>query len=166
MFNLNLYLKRVTETFAELQTPGDHYARVSSIFNIEEVLHKMRTLQGIIIMPVDAHDGVLGDNGHDQFRDQPQQRFYILQKVKIGDIDERATALDQCKALAKRIIFKMQTDKMEGRNGLQFVSLARITYISVGPIADNYHGIEIFIDLVQKMWETPPTLTTTENFDL
>lgn len=166
MFKLTTYLKRITETFSEFQSQGEHFARASSITELDEVLAKIRNLKGFIVVAINSLDGNMGDRGHDHYRDEPHHRFYILQKTKPLDHDAKELALEQSKALAKKIIYKMLLDKTEGKNGLQFIDLSRVHYISVSPVADSYHGIEIFFDTVEKMWEQPPTLSTEENFEL
>ncbi len=165
-FKLTVYLKKITETFTEFQTEGEHFARASSITELDEILAKLRSLKGFILVAIDSRDGNMGDRGHDHYRDEPHHRFYILQKVKLLDHDAKERALDDCKALGKKIIYKMLTDRTNGKNGLRFVDLSRIHYMTVGPIGDNCHGIEMFVDTVEKMWEQLPVLNADENFEL
>ena len=164
MFNHIQYLRNVTQHFTDFATPGQHFTRASGIGEIEELLMKMKDVKNYIIVAIDSLDGSAGDNRNDVYLDTQHFRFYILKKTKLNDFDARETELKNIKAIGKKIIYKMREDKRSARNGLLFLEIDRIPYITVGPLADGYIGIEFFFNLVEKLFDGTTTLTADENF--
>lgn len=163
MFNLNNYLRQLVGKFDEFKTPGEHFARASGIGEIEELLMNIKNIKGIVVVAIDTQDGTAGDNGNDVYLDVTNHRFYLLKKTKLNDFQARENTLTELKNLAKKIIYKMREDKRNARHGLLFADLTRIPYITVGPLADGYIGLELFFNTVQKLL-SETNITDDENF--
>lgn len=169
IFNLVKYLEAVRDNFTEFQTEtGKKLSRVNSIAGLEEFLSTLHTnTKHLHILAVVQPDGVLQDpNRSDNYTDTPYHRFYIVGKVGFNDHDAKEELITRCKATGFKIFGKMLKDRTFRKNGLEGLDFGRIPYMGIGPIGDNYFGVEFSFNTNNTAEFKTETLTKEEDFTL
>ena len=160
MWNFLTYMKAIAVSLKDIQhTPSTHrFFRASNLVELEELLQGLVTAPSDrpVMVVIDAYEGTIGDQSTDNYLDVQLYSFYILKKVEISDMGDREGVLAACKATARKIISRMIKDKeydATGRipaTGMKNLDTSNIAYMTVGPLADNFHGIEVMFSITQE----------------
>jgi len=157
-FDFITYMSDVAEKLKEIQhsLQNRRFHRVSSIANIEELLSNMGNTEGLQLLVVDAYDGRFIDNNSSNLLDSRLFTFYVVKNIQEAtDFDEKQEALKQCRLVSKKILSKLFLDKLtdsqaKTETGLRNLDRQSVRYLTVGPIGDNYHGIETIFTILEK----------------
>jgi len=150
-FNFITYMENVAETLKDiLHTEAKpRFHKISNLAELEQLLQSGVETEGIQLLVLDNKEGGLIDNGSAGLFDDEYFIFYLLQNISVSDMDERSTVLSSLKATGKKILSKMFKDMHDdgnlphdNRSGLYDLDRNSIRYITIGPIGDNYHGIQ------------------------
>ena len=157
-FDFITYMQTIATNLKDIQhtaeTPRFH--KISSIANLEELLQTTIVTNGIQMLVLDTHEGGIIDNDAAGLFDDMYYTFYLVQNLDITDMSERQTTLAALKLSCKKIMSKMFKDMKDDGNkaiddriGLNMLDRNSIRYLTVGPMGDNYQGIQVTFTLAE-----------------
>lgn len=118
------------------------FFRVSGLTRLEELLFNLPEASFPAVIVENNQNGSLGDRSpSDNFIDIPYYEFSVIQRTEFNDHDAIESAKEQCKAIGMKIISRMIRDKRYMANGLTFLDVNSINYLTFGPIADHTFGV-------------------------
>lgn len=150
-FDFITYMENVAVKLKDIEhtTATPRYHKISSIAELEQLLQASVETEGIQLLVLDNKEGRLIDNDAAGLFDDKYFIFYLLQNITVSDMEERSTTLESLKATGKKILSKMFKDMLAdgelphaNRIGLYDLDRDSIRYLTIGPLGDNYHGIQ------------------------
>ena len=146
------YMEDIAINLRQLRHNPDtnpRFFKIDNITSLEGFLTKLRNIKDTIMLVDISVDGFIGTKGTDNYTDTPTYKFYILRQAKHNDTETQAYILQQNKKTGYSILSKMLKDKTAGLQGLYFLDLSHVPYISVGPLANNWYGVEFFFSVTE-----------------
>ena len=146
IFDFAQYMENVAISLKDIQHTNENrkFYKISSIFSLEGFLYDLRNASETIMLIDTSVEGSIGTKGSDNFMDNPSYKFYILKKSKLSDSNQEEQIKKECKAIGMKILSKMLKDKTQGIEGLLYLDFSQIPYITVGPLANQWYGVEFF----------------------
>jgi len=141
------YMKDIAINLRQLRHDPEtnpRFFKIDNITSLEGFLTKLRNVKDTVMLVDISVDGHLSTKGSDNYIDNPTYKFYILRQAEHNDTEMQAEILQQSKATGYSVLSKMLKDKKEGQQGLTYLDLSHVPYISVGPLANKWYGIEFF----------------------
>jgi len=154
MFDFVSYMRIVAEKLKDIQHGEGHPAfhRVTNLSSLEEVISNARRMDtGFQLVVEDVMEGNFLNN-NDTLLDSPTFRYYVIKYVKTNNFDDKEEAKRQCKVVAKKIVSKIKHDAyfyQENSFGLKDLDRGSFQYFSIGPMIDNFWGIEISFSIIE-----------------
>jgi len=155
MFNFNSFMLDIAVRLREIQhseiAPAFH--RITNLASLEEMLQNMQVVNGFQLIIEDVDEGSFLENDS-ALLDNSMHRFYVVKHVDSMNWDKKEEAKKQCKNVAKKIISKIRYNNLsdnryETNYGLKNLDRNSFMYFSIGPLLDNFWGIEISFNLTQ-----------------
>lgn len=144
-------LKAIRHTAAK---PRFHI--MNGLANLDQLLQNLHHADtGFHLLASGNIDGAIGYSS-DNPTDRQMNQFYALKRVDVNNYNDIATAKKECKALAQKVIGKMLYDCYLANttpadpHGLKNLEVRSFSYQTVGPLADNFFGIEVTFDVFNK----------------
>ncbi len=141
-------LKAIAHTEA---SPRFHI--IGGIASMDELLQNLsKADEGFHLLAPNNVDGSFSI-ANDVPLDKRMLQFYVVKRNPFTDYVGMATAKTECHALAAKIISRMAYHaylaNLQGPDtyGLRDLDIRTISYQSVGPLADNFYGIEVTFTL-------------------
>ncbi|HOW26810.1 MAG TPA: hypothetical protein PK711_14220 [Bacteroidales bacterium] len=146
------YFRTVAGTLKEfVHTPHETvFHRVRSIASMEEFLFSSRIVKKIPhLLVMDRVDSRLQDVLSDNRLIKSFYSFYIVAHAPMDDFDTIETANQSVKSILHKILSKLIHDKQNYLFGMQLLDADSIVYGSIGPIGDNFIGVECSFTIVE-----------------
>ncbi len=163
-FNAITYFEKVARKLKAIghTDTEQHYFRIRSLSTLDELLNNLPSANFPALLVHDTIDGVIGDfSVSDNFADEPQFVFYILQKADFTDEASVDEAVQLCRSIGTKIIAQMLRHSSLAMHGLQFIDLSRIPYQSIGPLGDQCFGMMYMFNVLTHI----ELLTDPEDWD-
>jgi hypothetical protein len=145
MYNHLDYFRSIASTLREfIHDPHKTvFHRVRTIASLEEFLFNSRIVKKVThLVVMDRTDSRLQDALSDNRLVKSFYSFYVLMHASMDDAD----AIEQANATVQEILFKilsrMLHDKQHYQSGLVNLDFDSVVFSSVGPIGDNFIGVE------------------------
>jgi hypothetical protein len=127
------------------------FFRTRTVASLDELLDQISSAQFPALMVHDTIDGALGDfYQSDSYMEEPQYVFYVLQQAEFGNQQSIGDAIEQCRAIGRKILAQMIQHRYRGQHGLDFMDTGRIPFQTVGPLHDNVYGMMYMFYLSQE----------------
>lgn len=151
MYDYVDYMENVAVKLKELRHTDDSkkFYRISNITFLEELLQNLTDngIKDYILIVEDNMEGRFDDNSANALSDDQYYSFYIAKNIELNNFDDRQAAIKQCMVIIKKIYSKMFRDRANdnkgalNQTGLRNLDRSKISYQTVGPFAENFHGI-------------------------
>lgn len=152
-FKLIEYLEDVARSSIYIaHTDSDpHFSIASGLSEIEQFLSNMLVADKVQLIALSDLSGGFENSSDVNLFERPYHQFMIVKKQdQLGNMAEHDIALRECKLIGKKIFAKMCHDQLNASRlpasqdpfGLRALDQRSIKYFSVGPIADNFVGIQ------------------------
>jgi hypothetical protein len=160
-FDFTNYMRGIATKLKDIQhVEGDkkncRFYKIQEIEGWASVIQSIQDLNKINILVEDNAEGRLtyGNSIHDV----QVCTFFIVQKVKILDADDRERIKDDCKRIMIKILSKIYKDHladnqkaMHLRTGLANVDFDSWQYDTFGPVFDHYYGIQVVFSVTNGL---------------
>lgn len=157
MFDFVRYMELIATKLKEIQhnpIRNTAFHRITNLASLEELLQNMNKIIGVQMIVEDVMEGNFVTNGN-TIIDNPNFRFYIIKHVKTDNFDAKEEAKRECKLIAKKIMSRLLRDNYEDLQvpvipmGLKNLKRDSFQYFSVGPILDNFWGVEMSFSILE-----------------
>ncbi len=148
------YFRTVASTLKEfIHTPHETvFHRVRSIASLEEFLFSQKIIKKIPhLLVMDRADSRLQDALSDNRLVKSFYSFYIVAHAPMDDFDTIETVNQSVKSILHKILSKMIHDKQNYLFGMQLLDADSIVYSSIGPIGDNFIGVECSFTIAETI---------------
>ncbi|HOW26160.1 MAG TPA: hypothetical protein PK711_10880 [Bacteroidales bacterium] len=148
------YFRTVASTLKEfVHTPHETvFHRVRSIASLEEFLFSQKIIKKIPhLLVMDRTDSRLQDALSDNRLAKSFYSFYIVAHGPMDDFDTIETVNQSVKSILHKILSKMIHDKQNYLFGMELLDADSIVYSSIGPIGDNFIGVECSFTITEKV---------------
>jgi hypothetical protein len=163
-FNAITYFEKVARKLIAIghTDTEQHFFRIRSLSTLDELLNNLPSANFPALMVHDTIDGVIGDfSTSNNYADEPQFIFYILQRAEFGDDASIDAAIQQSRDIGTKIIAKMLQHSNLGMYDLEFIDFSRIPYQSIGPLGDHCFGMMYMFNVMNHL----ELLTDLEDWD-
>ena len=139
-----------------------HFFRATEQTRYEDLVDSMSSAHGTILI---ALNGAVSDFlwvDSDSLMERPQYSFCVLKNTVSDDTDTIFLAQSECKEIAMQIIARMLRDSDSYKNnGLNLINKNSFKIEGIGPVGDNFYGVELSFSFDQgtdfridtTMWE-------------
>jgi hypothetical protein len=144
-------------------TDGYHFARISSILNLEEILQNRKKKTHFVAVE-DSENGITTQAAGHGFWERRPYTVFLCAVAKFGDMDQRELLLEQLRDIYRAFLSRMIKDRCD--NNLLFVNLDRIPFYEIpGFIGNGCVGIYFVISVDNQIdmtydstvWTAPTT---------
>jgi hypothetical protein len=122
----------------------------------EELATRISAAQGTILVAIDGADSSFSMPNSDLLVEKPAYSLLLLSQTESDNTDSIFAAQQSCRQIAKEIIAKMLEDALKYLNGLEFVDGNSFKVGGIGPVGDNFYGVNMSYTFIQG---TPYSLT-------
>lgn len=153
-FNAVAYFEQVARKLKAIGHTDDNprFFRIRSLAGLDELLTNLPQASFPAIMVHDLVDGVLGDfSVSDNYVEEPQTIFYVLQKATFGDEASIDAAISNCRTIGYKIISRMLHHRNTAQHDLDFIDLSSIPFQSVGPLGDQCYGMMYMLSVADHL---------------
>ena len=161
-FDIISYMEDVARRLKSIghdpENKKSHFFKCSGITALEELMEKLTHAEYPALCVVDNPEGRLIDQTSSNLLDNQYYYFFVIDKAKINDANDRKATIDRCKVIYKKILSKMfrdqlaeQRERLQGGTGLRNLNRGDISYKAIGPLGDSCYG----------MWASFTLLNTT-----
>ena len=150
MFDFVSYMRTLATQLKEIQHSEEQPAfhRVTNLQSLEELISNGNFIEGYQMIVEDVMEGNFDTNGN-MLIDNPTFRFYVVKQAITDSFDSKEEAKRLCKIVAKKLISRLFKDnyadnQLSKSEQIGLVNLQResFQYFSIGPILDNFWGVE------------------------
>lgn len=120
------------------------YFSASTLNDMNEIEESVSQMNGTILIAMDSCNSSFLFPDSDSLLEVPEYSFVILTQTNKSE-NENAVEHSQlaCKRLAKQIIARMLQDANRYKHGLQYIKGSSFKIEGIGPISDNFYGVEL-----------------------
>jgi hypothetical protein len=136
---------------------AERFFRCTSLVRMEELLTRLGSADGIVLMALDNDDGRYDDQISDNVLDRRFLVFFLLSRIEHEDFDKLEQLRKDLAAIQKDIVGKMIYDRIRHKNDLRNFQPGTVNYFGVGPLADNWFGRQISFVILEQA--APPYLS-------
>ena len=148
------YLEKIARESVDIKHTDEkpHFSIASGYTQAEQLMQNALRSNEVQLIAIDDLSGSYDNDDSINLYDTQSCSFMVLKHVSdLNNMVETQTARKQCQLIARKIFARMRYDQYLAQKnipindsiGLRQLNQNSFQYFSVGPIGDNYFGIDI-----------------------
>ena len=152
-FDGKTYFQAIATSLKDIANSGtgNHFTKITGLGKMEGFLAERHSLTGYQLVYMDFMRGRYIDNKSDNILNQRFHTFFVMKNAADSLYDGKGeAAVDDCMAVARKIISKMREDRRNYANLMERLDVSSISFEQVGPIAQGWHGVNVSFFMIDN----------------